>query len=69
MRKACIAYWQCRHTFVCFAGIVEKSRAEKSSETALSDAADEVFGNDWWYVYNTNVCFREYFNVATLTGG
>jgi hypothetical protein len=34
------------HSLVCFAGMVEKSLAEKCSETALSLAADDVFGND-----------------------
>jgi hypothetical protein len=63
MRKACIAYWQCRrvvgktwgfvgglaiqfrgevHFFVCFAGMVEKSGAEKCFETDLSLTADDV---------------------------
>jgi hypothetical protein len=26
-----------------------------------------VFGNNWWYAVNTNVCFRGYVNAATLT--
>jgi hypothetical protein len=30
-------------------------------------SADDVFGNYWWYVFNTNVCFRGYVNVASLT--
>jgi hypothetical protein len=47
--------------------MVKKSRAEKFSETALSLAANDVFGNYWWYTYNTNVCFRGYVNVAILT--
>jgi hypothetical protein len=34
---------------------------------ALSLAADDVFGIYWWYAFNTNVCFRGYVNVATLT--
>jgi hypothetical protein len=67
MRKACIAYWQCRHavgktsvgvitegdglaiyfrgeahSFVCFAGMVIESGAEKCSEKALSLATDDV---------------------------
>jgi hypothetical protein len=42
------------HSFVCFAGMVEESGAEKCSETALSLAADDVFGNYWWYAFNTN---------------
>jgi hypothetical protein len=53
------------HSFVCFAGVVEESG--KCSETALSLAADDVFGNYWWYAFNTNVYFRGYINVATLT--
>jgi hypothetical protein len=53
------------HSFVCFAGMVEESG--KCSETALSLAADDVFGNYWWYAFNTNVYFRGYINVATLT--
>jgi hypothetical protein len=43
------------HPFVCSAGMVEESGAEKCSETALSLAADDVFGNHWSAV-----------NVATL---
>jgi hypothetical protein len=50
------------HSFVCFAGMVEESGAEKCSEKTLSLAADDVFGN-YWYL----VCFRGYFNVAILT--
>jgi hypothetical protein len=34
-------------SFVCCAGIVEENGAEKCSETALSLAADDVFGNYW----------------------
>jgi hypothetical protein len=52
---------------VCFARMMEESGAEKCSETALSLAADDVFGNYWWYAFNTIVCFRGYDNVATLT--
>jgi hypothetical protein len=44
-----------------------ESGAEKCSETALSLAADDVFGNYRWYAFNTNVCFEGYVNVATLT--
>jgi hypothetical protein len=55
------------HSFVCFAGMVEESGAEKCSEKSLLLAADDVFGNYWWYAFNTNVCFRGYVNVATLT--
>jgi hypothetical protein len=55
------------HSFVCFAGMVEESGAEKCSETGLSIATDDVFGNYWWYAFNTNVCFRGYINVATHT--
>jgi hypothetical protein len=33
---------------------------------ALSLAADVVFGNYWWYAFNTIVCFRGYVNVAHL---
>jgi hypothetical protein len=47
--------------------MVEESGAEKCSEEALSLAAGDVFGNYWWYALNTNVCFRGYVNVATLT--
>jgi hypothetical protein len=49
--------------------MVEESGAEKCSEKFLSLAADDVFGNYcyWWYAFNTNVCFRGYVNVATLT--
>jgi hypothetical protein len=51
IRKACIVYWQCRravektlglspkvvaNSFVCFAGMVEESGAEKCSEKSLS---------------------------------
>jgi hypothetical protein len=43
------------------------SGAEKCSENALSLAPDDVFGNYWWYAFNTNVCFRGYVNVAILT--
>jgi hypothetical protein len=32
------------HSFVCFAGMMEESGAEKCSEMALSLAADDVFG-------------------------
>jgi hypothetical protein len=49
------------HSFVCFAGMVEESGAEKCSETALSLAADDVFE------FKTNVCFISYVNVAKLT--
>jgi hypothetical protein len=45
--------------------MMEESGAEKCSETAL--AADDVFGNYWWYVFNTNVCFRDFVDAATLT--
>jgi hypothetical protein len=55
------------HFFVCFAGKVEESGAEKCSEKALSLAVDDMFGNYWWYAFNTNVCFRGYGNVATFT--
>jgi hypothetical protein len=54
------------HSFVCFAGVVEESASEKYSETALSLAANDVFGNYWWYAFNYNVCFSRYGNVATL---
>jgi hypothetical protein len=47
--------------------MVEESGAEKLSDKALSLAADDVFGNNWWYALITNVCFRGYVNVATLT--
>jgi hypothetical protein len=51
--------------------MVEESGAEKSSEKSLSLEADDVFGNYWCtlvvYAFNTNVCFRGYVNVATLT--
>jgi hypothetical protein len=30
-------------------------------------AADDMFGYYWWYAFNTNVCFRGYVIVATLT--
>jgi hypothetical protein len=43
------------HSFLCFAGMVEESGAEKCSETALLLVADDVFGNYWWYAFNTNV--------------
>jgi hypothetical protein len=33
------------HFFICFAGMVEESGAEKCSETAFSLEADGVFGN------------------------
>jgi hypothetical protein len=55
------------HSFECFSGMVEEGGAEKCSEKALSLAADDVFGDYWWYSFNTNVCFRGYVNVATLT--
>jgi hypothetical protein len=55
------------HSFVCFAGVVEESGAEKFSEESLSLAEDDVFGNNWWYAFITNVCFRGYVNVATFT--
>jgi hypothetical protein len=55
------------HSFVCFAGMVEECGDEKCSETTLSPAADDLFGNYWLYAFNTNVCFRGYVNVATLT--
>jgi hypothetical protein len=41
--------------------------AEKCSETAPSLAANDMFGNYWWYVLSTNFFFRGYVNVATLT--
>jgi hypothetical protein len=47
--------------------MVEGSGAEKFSEKALSLAADDVFGNNWWYAFIINVCFRGYVIVATLT--
>jgi hypothetical protein len=53
------------HYFVCFAGMVEESGADKCPEKCLSLAADNVFGN-YWYAFSTNVCFRSYFNVANL---
>jgi hypothetical protein len=40
---------------------------EWSSEKPLSLAADDLFGNYWWYTFNTNVCLIGYVNVATLT--
>jgi hypothetical protein len=52
------------HSFICFAGMVKESGAEKCSEKL---AVDDVFGNYWWYAFNTNVCFRGYVNVTTLT--
>jgi hypothetical protein len=54
------------HSFVYFAGIVKESGAEKSSEKALSLAADDVFGNYWWYAFHTNVCLRGYVNVLFI---
>jgi hypothetical protein len=45
------------HSFVCFDGMVE-SGAKKCSEKVISLVADDVFGNYWWYAFNTNVCFR-----------
>jgi hypothetical protein len=50
------------HSFV-----MKENGAEKCSKMALSLAADVVFGNYWWYAFNTNVYFRGYINVATLT--
>jgi hypothetical protein len=47
--------------------MVEVSGAEKCSEKAFSLAVDDELGNYWWYAFNTNVCFRGYVNVATLT--
>jgi hypothetical protein len=47
--------------------MLKENGAEKYSEKALSLAVDDVFGNNWWYAFNTNVCFRGYVNVATLT--
>jgi ribonuclease HI len=47
--------------------MVEESGAEKCTEKSLSLAADDVFENYWWYAFNTNVCFRGFVNVATLT--
>jgi hypothetical protein len=47
--------------------MMEENGAEKGSKKALSLAADDVFGNYWWYAFNTIVCFRGYVNVATLT--
>jgi hypothetical protein len=44
--------------------MVEESGAENCSEKALSLAADDVFGNYWWYAFNTNVCFKVYVNVV-----
>jgi hypothetical protein len=41
-------------------------------KTALSLAADDVFGNYWWYAFNTNVFFRGYVPFIALvhkTGG
>jgi hypothetical protein len=55
------------HSFAWFVGIVEESRAEKCSETALSLAADYMNGNNWWYAFNTNIYFGGCVNVATLT--
>jgi hypothetical protein len=55
------------HSFVCFAGMLEESRADKCSKTALSLTADDEFGNYWWYVFNTNFYFVGYIDVATLT--
>jgi hypothetical protein len=54
-------------SFVCFAGMVKESGAENCSEKALSLAADDVFGNNWWHAFNTNVSFRGSGNVVTLT--
>jgi hypothetical protein len=39
----------------------------KNAQKRLSLAANDVFGYYWWYAFNTNVCFRGYVNVATLT--
>jgi hypothetical protein len=44
MRKACTHFRGEAHSFLCFAGMVEDSGAEKCSEKALSLAADDVFG-------------------------
>jgi hypothetical protein len=43
---------------------VELKNAQK---WPLSLAADDVFEKYWWYAFNTNLCFRGYVNVATLT--
>jgi hypothetical protein len=37
--------------------MVEESGTEKCSEKALILAADDMFGNYWWYAFNTNVLF------------
>jgi hypothetical protein len=52
-----------------YASLVWWKRVElkKCSDTALSLAADDMFGNYWWYAFNTNVYFSGYVNVATLT--
>jgi hypothetical protein len=56
------------HSFVCFAfaGMVVEIEAKKFLEKAISLAVDDVFGNYWWYTFNTKVCFRGYVNVLTL---
>jgi hypothetical protein len=46
--------------------MVEENGAENCSEKSLSLVADDVFGNYWWYVFNTNVCFKGYVDFATL---
>jgi hypothetical protein len=47
--------------------MVEETGVEKCSKKPLSLAAVDVFENYWWYAFNTNVCFRGYVNVPTLT--
>jgi hypothetical protein len=36
-------------------------------EIGTENAADDVFGNYWWYAFNTNICFRGCVNIAALT--
>jgi hypothetical protein len=51
------------HSFVCFAGLVEESEAEKYSEKTLSLAADDVFGNYWWYPLEVMFFFFFFFFI------
>jgi hypothetical protein len=51
-----------------YASLVWWKKVElKCSETDLALSVDEVFGNDWWYAFNTNACFIGYVNVAIAT--
>jgi hypothetical protein len=68
--------WQCRcavektwvlspklvSPILLYASLVWWKRVELSHLQRMT-CLNDVFGNYWWYAFNTNVCFRGYVNV------